>query len=406
VRDGDRVVYERNATKPLVPASSLKLVTAAAALDVLGPDHRFHTSVRVASAPTAGVINGDVWFVGGGDPILATAAYVARYDEPQAFTDLAGLVTALRAAGVTEIRGDIVGDDTRYDNQRSVPSWDPVFVRDNESGPLSALSVNDGFATYPPKNRSNSLAKAAADPAQNSAAVLATLLADAGIRVTGTARSGAAPAGAVEVAGIDSRPLREIVTQMLTTSDNTSAELLTKELGVQAGRGGTTKAGLAVARDALARAGLLADGVVLNDGSGLDRGDRLTCGVLAGLLQKAGPDSPLAAGLAVAGRSGTLRERLAGTVAAGHVRAKTGSVRNSRALAGFADTGGVHPLTFAYVANEERLDAGANLAVQDRMGLDLVGYPDGPSATQLGPLPVLAAFDSANQQPDAVAAPK
>jgi D-alanyl-D-alanine carboxypeptidase len=96
----------------------------------------------------------------------------------------------------------------------------------------------------------------------------------------------------------------------------------------------------------------------------------------------------LAAGLAVAGERGTLRPRWVGTAASGHIRAKTGSVRNSRSLAGFADTT-VGALTFAYIANAApTIDAEANLAVQDRLGLELVTYPQGPTLDQLAPAPL------------------
>jgi D-alanyl-D-alanine carboxypeptidase/D-alanyl-D-alanine-endopeptidase (penicillin-binding protein 4) len=178
---------------------------------------------------------------------------------------------------------------------------------------------------------------------------------------------------------------------MLAASDNTTAELLTKEMGVDSGAGGTTAAGVAAAHTVLQEDGVAVEGVVLNDGSGLDRGDRLTCNALVAMLDDAGSESTLAGGLAVAGERGTLRQRWVGTAASGHIRAKTGSVRNSRSLAGFADSA-AGALTFAYIANAApTIDGEANLAVQDRMGLELVGYPQGPTLDQLGPVPATAA---------------
>jgi D-alanyl-D-alanine carboxypeptidase/D-alanyl-D-alanine-endopeptidase (penicillin-binding protein 4) len=387
VREGARVIYARNADLPLVPASTAKIVTGVAALDLLGAESRFHTAVRAAAPPAAGVIDGDLWLVGSGDPVLATSDYIARYDEPQLFTDIATLADAIVAAGVTEVRGAVVGDETRYDSARSVPSWDQVFVRDKESGPLSALSVNDGFTSYP-RTRQNNTAVPAADPAAHAAAVLTELLRARGVGIAGAARSGAVAAGAVEVAAVDSAPMAEIVGQMLAASDNTTAELLTKELGVHAGAGGSTAAGVAAAHAVLAGDGVNVEGIVLNDGSGLDRGDRLTCNSLVAMLDDAGRESTLAAGLPVAGQTGTLRQRWVDTAATGLIRAKTGSVRNSRSLAGFADTE-VGALTFAYIANAApTIDGNANLALQDDLGLDLVAYPEGPSLEQLAPVPV------------------
>jgi serine-type D-Ala-D-Ala carboxypeptidase/endopeptidase (penicillin-binding protein 4) len=387
VRDGARVVYASNPDLPLVPASTAKIVTGVAALDLLGADGRFRTAVAAAAPPAGGVVAGDLWLVGGGDPVLATVDYIARYDEPQLFTDIAGLADAIVAAGVTEIRGDVVGDESRYDTARSVASWDSVFVRDKESGPLSALSVNDGFESYP-KSRQNSTATPAPDPAAHAAVVITELLRARGVTVTGANRSGAAPAGATEVAAIQSAPVADIVGQMLAASDNTTAELLTKELGVDSGAGGSTAAGVAAAHSVLERDGVAAEGIVLNDGSGLDRGDRLTCNALVAMLEEAGPDSTLAAGLPIAGERGTLRLRWVDSAASGHIRAKTGSVRNSRSLAGFADNT-TTTFTFAYIANAApTIDAEANLSVQDQLGLELVAYPQGPSLDQLGPVPV------------------
>jgi len=217
---------------------------------------------------------------------------------------------------------------------------------------------------------------------------LTQLLAERGVVVTGAARSGPAPAGTTEVAAVTSAPVAEVVGQMLAASDNTTAELLMKELGVTSAGEGTTTAGVTAAIEVLRADGVDVDGIVLNDGSGLDRGDRLTCNALVAMLDDAGSTSPLANGLAVAAERGTLRERWTGTEAAGRIRAKTGSVRNSRSLAGFADSAS-GPLTFAYIANAApTIDGGANLAVQDRLGLEMVQYPQGPSLEQLGPQPI------------------
>jgi D-alanyl-D-alanine carboxypeptidase/D-alanyl-D-alanine-endopeptidase (penicillin-binding protein 4) len=248
------------------------------------------------------------------------------------------------------------------------------------------MAVNDGFSTYPPADKSNVLAKPASDPAQLAAATLRDLLTQAGIRVTGSARSGRAPEGATEVAAIESAPLKEVVGQMLAASDNTTAELLTKEIGVKTAGQGTTAAGVAASLQILQRV-QLANGVVLNDGSGLDRGDRLSCDVLAAVLDRAGAEPAIVDGLPVAGQKGTLRDRLVGTPAAGKIRAKTGSVRNARSLAGFARSNTPEQLVFAYIANQDRIDGNAALAIQDRLALELVTYPQGPSVDQLGPLP-------------------
>ncbi len=123
---------------------------------------------------------------------------------------------------------------------------------------------------------------------------------------------------------------------MLAESDDTTAELLTKELGLHVSGQGTTAAGTKVIIDRLTADGLPVEGLVLNDGSGLDEGDRLTCDLLTEVLDRAGPDSELAKLLPVAGENGTLRPRMRRTPAQGQVSAKTGTLDHVNALAGFA----------------------------------------------------------------------
>jgi len=178
--------------------------------------------------------------------------------------------------------------------------------------------------------------------------------------------------------------MRQIVTEMLNDSDNTTAELLTKELGFRSGGVGSTAAGVAVLR---ATARTLAPGVfgdfVLSDGSGLDRSDRATCRALTALLDATGEREALVASLPVAGRSGTLAGRFAGTPAAGRLAAKTGSLEGVVALSGYATDARHDPIAFTILVNDPR-DIVARLLV-DRVGVVLVGYPQGPGPEELGP---------------------
>jgi D-alanyl-D-alanine carboxypeptidase/D-alanyl-D-alanine-endopeptidase (penicillin-binding protein 4) len=389
VHDGARVLYRRNATLPLTPASTVKLLTAVAAFDVLGRDHTFDTVAVTTGPARSGIVDGNLYVVGGGDPLLTTQAYNARYDQPQPFTDVALLAERIVAAGVTEIRGDVVGDESRYDTIRSVPSWDPSFLASREAGPLGALLVNDGFVAYP-RTRFNTPSTPSANPAEHAAGQLLEALVKKGVRVSGGARSGSAGTTRTEVAKVSTK-IDDVVLQMLAHSDNTTAELLTKELGRARSGVGSTAAGVVAAREALAAAGLPVEGVAVVDGSGLDRSNKLTCDFLVALLDRAGPTSIIAASLAVGGRTGTLIDRFVGSAASGALRAKTGSLRNTRSLAGYVDgaaTGTTRTLSFAYIANQANLGADANLKVQDQMGAQLAAYPKAPSLEQLGPASV------------------
>ena len=138
--------------------------------------------------------------------------------------------------------------------------------------PLGALLVDDGFTSFAP-------AKSASDPAQHAAQVMTQLLAARGVTVAGAPKSGA-PSGSTQVAAISSPPLTDIVRELLTSSDNNTAELLLKEIGLAAAGTGSTAAGAAAATQALTSWGVPMAGVQIIDGSGLDRGNRLTCHVL------------------------------------------------------------------------------------------------------------------------------
>ena len=381
VRHGQRPVLGRRADQSLIPASGLKVLTAFAVLDRLGPDERLLTEVRAGGPPGAGgVVDGPLWMVGGGDPLLGTADYAATFEnQPQVRTPLEALADSLVSAGVKVVNGPVVGDETRYDTQRYIPTWKPGYITDNESGPASALVVNDGF------ERIARPRVAAAQPDLHAAATLAALLQARGVTVAGGAAEGQAPPAAVTVAQVGSPPMREVVGQMLRESDNLTAELLVKELGRRFAGEGTTVAGLGVVRQSLEAAGLPVAQLAAVDGSGLDRSDRASCTLLMAALEQDGPAGPLAAGLPVAARDGTLAERFQGNPAAGRLRAKTGSLDGVVGLTGYVDppAGGV-PLSFSLMANELPRDAFGR-ALQEQVGAILAAYPDAPAPDALAP---------------------
>lgn len=352
VWSGEQEVFELRSNEVFTPASTLKLVVAHAVLRHMDPTDRFITRV-VAETPTEdGVINGNLYIVGGGDPILETTKYAARHNDPnRAFTNFDQLADEIAAAGISTITGAVVGDGTRYDDMRIVPSWEPRYIDQVSAGPLSGLGVNDGLVSFTETEVASYPGVPATDPPANTAKVLTELLQERGIAVAGRAASGQAPLGLVEVAQISSPPLAEVVAQMLRYSDNTTAELLAKEVGFLANGEGSTQSGTLAMMTALADIGVDTTSMVINDGSGLDLGNRITCRALVQVLAAAGEDSPMAEALAVAGESGTLAKRMLDTVAAGNLRAKTGSLRSVSALAGFVRGDDGRTYTLAYIAN-------------------------------------------------------
>lgn len=375
VEEDGVVIFERNPVTPFVPASSQKLMVGIALLARLGPDFRFETLV-VAPAPPGG--DGrleDAWLVGAGDPYLATPDYIAyAASKPRLvslpLTPLTSLADALVAAGVRDIPGGLHPDESRYDTQRSVPSWKPSYVREAEVGSIGALTVNEGFDSW------GSSQVVAADPAANTTKALTTMLSERGVAAAppGPPADGSrtAPAAAVVVASARSAPLATVVAAMLRTSDNYAAEMLLRELDRQTGGAGTTAGGAARVVDEMGRAGVSTEGVHLNDGSGLDQGNRSTCrGLLGALVLSSRPElSAAAEGLAVAGRSGTLVNRFLGTPIEGRLAAKTGWISGAAALVGRLD--GAPARRFALVVNGNFNWATAR-ALQERVVAVLAG---------------------------------
>jgi D-alanyl-D-alanine carboxypeptidase/D-alanyl-D-alanine-endopeptidase (penicillin-binding protein 4) len=268
---------------------------------------------------------------------------------------------------VERVEGRVVADETRYDTVRYVRSWRPVYIADHETGPMSALTVNDGFFSFA------SIKAPAPAPAVHAATVLTALLEERGVEISDPPASGRAPDGAM-LAQISSPPVREIVGQLLRESDNQTGEMLVKELGLRFGGGGSTGEGVAVVHETIADLGLPSAGLEVIDGSGLDRANRLTCELLVALLMGHGAADAITDGLAVVGQSGTLGTRLRGTSADGKVVAKTGSLNGVAALAGVATTAEGGEARFAFVTNGIGSLVEGN-ELQDRLMLSLSRYP-------------------------------
>jgi D-alanyl-D-alanine carboxypeptidase/D-alanyl-D-alanine-endopeptidase (penicillin-binding protein 4) len=382
VDEGGAPLAARAIDLPVIPASTQKLLTSAAALAVLGPDTRLVTRAAAPSAPDNGALE-RLWLVGGGDPLLTTPEFQALREQVPELrgtptTSLAALADAIVAAGVKRIPGGIVADDSRYETLRYLPTWKDSYRTEGQVGPLGALTVNGGFRAVRPPEPVD-------DPALYAASELARLLEDRGVSV-GPISSGTATAGAVDIANIESPPMRDLVGEVIRASDNLGAELLTREIGLQQAKQGTTAAGTQAIVATLTELGLPTANIVLVDGSGLDRGDRSTCQLLAATLNL-GADAQFQAlwdGLAVAGTSGTLVDELDGSALDGKLRAKTGSLDGVTGLVGIVDVG--RPLRFAFVANGEFTERGG-IELRSRIATIIAAFPDAPPADTLVPQP-------------------
>lgn len=372
-----------NPDTPLIGASTQKILVAAAILATLGPDFTYETKVVAPAAPDNGSVD-QLFLVGSGDPVLATNEYrdylqTQPHTKGDVTTSLDTLADNVVAAGVKSVPGGIVADDTRYDDVRYVPTWKDSYHIDGDVGPLGALTVNDGFRSWTPSK------EVVADPAVYAASELTRLLTERGVQV-GAPTRGAAPANSTPIAKVNSDPLNLVVGSMLASSDNLSAELFTKELGVRASQQGTTEAGTNAIIAKLTELGVPHDGLKLTDGSGLDRGNQVTCRTLVAALGLG--DQPgmraLWDGLPVAGVNGTLIDQLADTPLKGKLRGKTGSLDGVSGLLGMVDLG--RSVTFAFLDNGDFSEAKA--ADLRARAATLIGtFPDAPAADDLVPKP-------------------
>ncbi|MEW1696628.1 D-alanyl-D-alanine carboxypeptidase/D-alanyl-D-alanine-endopeptidase [Streptomyces sp. NPDC091278] len=322
-------LYGAGDTTPMTPASTTKIATVAAALSALGPDHRLTTTVTAAPDGRA------VTLTGGGDPTL---------DPGRLKTLAADTARALTARGHTSVR--LAYDTSLYTG----PALHPIGPNENLA-PVVALMTRGGRLD----DSRDGPAPRTGDPAGDTAAAFAALLADAGITVTGDPAPGRTPKAA-PLARTYSAPLTDLAERTLTHSDNDLAEALARHTALAHKAPASFDGAARAVHDELARLGLPVTGARFADGSGLDRRDRLTAALLTALLTRAADPAhpalrPLLTGLPVGGFTGTLADRFGTAPAgAGLVRAKTGTLTGVNTLAGTAVTPDGRLLAFAFLA--------------------------------------------------------
>ena len=336
-----KTIVNLNTTKALIPGSNIKLLTAAVALDVLGPERRYST--KMLGIVSGSVVRGDLWLIGSGDPLLTTRLYPLTEKYPTITpTDVEQLIDALVALGVTAIEGSVVADESLYDAERYVPSWGDG-IRSVEAGPLGALMINDGVVSGSPIKPAN--------PALAAASEFTKLLVSRGITVRDAPEVGISSSDTPLIAILESASMREVVAEMLVNSDNNTAELLVKEIG-RVGRGSATRIdGLNVIASKIAEWGLPGEAVALLDGSGLDRTNNLTCDILTQLLERDGQDGLVTTALATAGKTGTLRDVFLSGPGSGTMRAKTGTLNGVKSLSGMFPLDDGRSTVFALIMN-------------------------------------------------------
>ncbi|MFF5702016.1 D-alanyl-D-alanine carboxypeptidase/D-alanyl-D-alanine-endopeptidase [Streptomyces sp. NPDC012794] len=343
-----RVLYESGAGEAMTPASTIKIATASAALAALGPEHRIRTTVAPGAGP------GEIVLVGGGDPSLTARKKSPAGSGGSLVALAADTAQALKAAGTDTVT--LGYDDSLYTGAVRHP-----IGRNDNIAPVTALTADEGrpvSASQAGALGADAAAGPAArtdDPSGDTARAFAALLRDRGIKVNGEPARAKAPAGAQPLATTLSTPLAGLVERMLTHSDNDIAEALARQTALAAGKPASFEGAEQAVSEKLASLGVDLTGSRFADGSGLNRADKVSPRLLTGLLAKAADPRhpelrPVLTGLPVAGFTGTLRARNAGSSpAAGLLRAKTGTLTGVNSLAGTVVDPSGRLLAFAFL---------------------------------------------------------
>ncbi len=337
--DTGKVLISRRASKRRAPASVEKLVTSAAALERLGAAFRFETRALASGQLDNGVLSGSLFIKGTGDPSFNSAR-------------LRALSRGVARTDLTDIGGRVFGDESLFDSRRGTPATG--FALSGYIGPLTALAFNGGHSGRGFQT----------SPARFVAQRFRSELIKRDVDITRSARRGRAPADAAEIASTRSATLSSIVRRMNQVSNNFYAEQLLKFLGARIGGAGTTAEGAGVARDVSRSMGFSSRVV---DGSGLSRANAISPKSVVKLLTAAQDENWFNAfyrSLPLAGRSGTLSGRMRGTAAQGRCRAKTGTLSNVSALAGYCRARSGHVIAFSILNNGVNVSAAR--AAQDR----------------------------------------
>ena len=388
VRDAQgRRIVDHQSDARVLPASTMKTVTAATVLSTLGPDHRFTTTAAATGEVVDGVLDGDLVLRGGGDPVLTTEEYRRHVYPSRPSTSLEDLADAVVDAGITTVTGRLVAEGADWGNADVAAGWRQAYLDDQNARHITELTVNAGLtvAVEIPEDAPVQVElHAARDPIRTSANVFAAELAERGISVRGDVEASRLPVpGTTPVAAVQSPTVAELLAFTLQRSDNHLADTMLLAAGHAATGDGSWAAASRTAHAVLDGLGLDPAALRVTDGSGLSRLDRVTAGLLAD-LDVAMINGPHAdawnASLAVAGETGTLRHRLRGTAGAGRLFGKTGTLDDVKALVGHVvpgDAGG-STLHMAVVANGA--PAGGQWAVtvlMDRLALVLADHQDG-----------------------------
>jgi len=418
---GDRLFTYRH-QQAMTPASNMKLITAATALARLGPEYRFRTEFYLSSRPKQGVVDGDFYIKGYGDPYLV-------------YEEVYKLVRRLSHQGLRKITGNVVADDYYFDIKRLVDGWTPQTQKcyTPETGALSynfntlevsvapGLSLGDPLLVWSnpvttyvrlvnqgrtaengkrlsvkmvnshgkhkvyitgvlsPRAKTRVIYRPVSDPPRYAASVFRDMLRQQGVKIEGEARTGLVPYDAVLLYEHRSRPLSRLLALMNKYSNNFMAEQILKTLGAEFHEHpGSAAGGAEAVGEFLQEIGVDTAPLYIADGSGLSRKNRLTaesiCQVLAYMYSKFELRSEYIASLALPGGTGTFKGRLNGNREAKRIRVKTGNMNGVHTLSGYVGSKNGEVLAFSLLINNYHGYADQLYRFQDKVCLELANF--------------------------------
>ena len=419
VTRGD-TLFSSNPDVLLKPASIMKMMTTGLVLERFGPDHKFSTEVLRDGGVNGGVVDGNLYLRGGGDPTLSLRFW-------QGESPMDALARQVAATGIRQVKGAVIADETAFDSERIPHGWKTSYLMSAYAAPVSALSLNENLVwivARPENGRavveldpattalpivstvrltggsggrivarrtaegihvSGSIGSRSAprryslvvqEPPAFAAGALAASLQKAGVAVDGGIRLGRTPAGAEAVASLQSLPLANMVSYMNRESINHFAELLYRNAARDGDRQGTAQTGLESLRQFLGqKAGVHPSHIRVSDGSGLSEADSLTARAMVHLLgyaHRASWGPVFHASMPVAGESELMRRRMRASPAQGNLHAKTGTTNSVVSLAGYVTALNGEVIAFAFIYNgNDRSNARATM---DRMGPTLANF--------------------------------
>ncbi len=354
-------IFSLNPNESRIPASNTKLFTTATALSLMGGDYTLSTKILSDDKNLKdSVINGNIYIKGFGNSTFTD-------------NDLDSLVNVIHQMGIVKITGDVIGDDSYFDDIYTRDDW----IKDERANvklpPVSALVINRNkkivYKRY--RRRTRRYVVYVKDPPKHAANLLKAKLKRHDIEVLGNSKKGITPSNTITIAKTDIK-LGELIKLINKHSDNFLAECLFKTLGaVASGKQGNSFYATQAILNFIDDKGIYGEGTAVVDGSGISRYDQVTVRAIAGLLEKMYFDlthfDDFYNSLSIAGVDGTLKHRLNDTDAANNFHGKTGTLNGVSSLSGYLKTSNGNELIICIIFEFKRGGASLHRRIQDEI---------------------------------------